>query len=184
VAVLLVFTLVGLLVYASTLGGSADAVPSKARGKPAPTFSLEVLDAGAPSARVAALLERAGADGRITLRELRGTPVVVNFWASWCKYCRNETPMLEARWKQAADDGVVVLGVDVDDDSADARAFLREYEVTYPTVVDADESAADRYRVTGLPATYFISARGELVDQIAGELSAADLEAGIREARH
>ena len=71
----------------------------------------------------------------------------------------------------------------MDDESADARAFLREYEVTYPTVVDADEATADRYRVTGLPATYFISARGELVDQIAGELSAADLEAGIRAAR-
>jgi cytochrome c biogenesis protein CcmG/thiol:disulfide interchange protein DsbE len=176
---LLPLALLGVLAY-GVLGHTLTDEP---RLEPAPAFSLDVLELGTPSDRVQPLIERAGRDGRITLDELRGTPVVLNFWASWCEYCRNETPMLETRWKRAAADGVLVLGVDVDDDSGDARDFLSEYGVTYPTVSDAGDATADRYRATGLPATYFIDAHGDLVDQFIGELGADDLEAGIRAAQ-
>ncbi|WP_169542258.1 TlpA family protein disulfide reductase [Solirubrobacter soli] len=155
-----------LLAY-SVVGGTSDA-----ESTPAPAFSLEVQQR-APHVR------RAAEDGRISLGELRGTPVVLNFWASWCEYCRNETPMLEKRWKRLADEGVLVLGVDTKDTEADARAFLHEYGVTYPTVSDPDEVAADRYRATGLPATYFIDARGRIVEHVIGELSPEALTLGL-----
>ena len=172
--------LMGLLVY----GLVATVIDLKSRPAAAPAFSLEVLELGTPSAAMEPLIERAGSDGRITLRELRGTPVVLNFWASWCEYCHAETPLLEATSKRAAADGVVFLGVDTKDVRDDARAFLSEYEVTYPNVSDVDEATADRYGATALPATFFINARGEVVDQFIGELSPDDLEAGVRAARN
>jgi cytochrome c biogenesis protein CcmG/thiol:disulfide interchange protein DsbE len=166
VALAIGIALLVLLVY-SVVGGTSDA-----ESTPAPAFSLEVQQR-TPQVRSAAQ------DGRISLGELRGTPVVLNFWASWCEYCRNETPMLEARWKRLAGEGVLVLGIDTKDVDADARAFLEDHGVTYPTVSDPDEVAADRYRATGLPATYFIDARGQIVEQFIGELSERALDLGI-----
>jgi cytochrome c biogenesis protein CcmG/thiol:disulfide interchange protein DsbE len=176
--VILPLALVGLLAYGGLIRATTGAGQSEPEPVAAPAFTLDVLELGDSS-----LIEEAGRDGRITLSELRGTPVVLNFWASWCEYCRSETPMLEASWKRAAADGVLILGVDTKDVDADARAFLREYGVTYPTVSDAREATADAYRAKGLPATYFIDARGDIVDQFIGEITADRLEAGIRAVR-
>lgn len=174
VIVFLILVLEGVIAF-GLLGRDTKPQP-----KPAPAFDLEVLEPGTGSP---AVLEQAGSDGRISLAELRGTPVVLNVWASWCEACRVETPVLEDTWKRAAAEGVVVLGVDTSDVSEDARVFLADYEVTYPTVSDVEEDTADRYGVTALPTTYFIDADGRIVDQIVGALSAAQLEQGIDAAR-
>jgi cytochrome c biogenesis protein CcmG, thiol:disulfide interchange protein DsbE len=115
-------------------------------GAPAPTFSAKRLEG----------------DGRIDLSSLRGKPVVLNFFASWCEPCKGEAPVLESAWRKYKNQ-VVFLGVDYHDVTSDGLKFLRVHDVTYPTVADGSGDVADRYGVTAVPETYFIDARGRLV---------------------
>ena len=113
----------------------------------APAFDLPVLDG----------------DGRLTLASLRGKGVVLNFWASWCAPCKEEIPALEAAWKQHRLDGVVVVGVDVQDATSDARSFARRMRITYPLVRDKNGKTLDRFSVISLPETLFVNRRGHIV---------------------
>jgi peroxiredoxin len=124
-------------------------------GAPAPNFTLRRLD-----------------DGRkVDLASLRGKPVVLNFFASWCGPCKGEAPVLESAWQKYKSQ-VVFLGVDYHDVTSDGRKFLRVHDITYPTVQDGSGDIADRYGVTGVPETYFIDARGRLVgSHIAGTVA-------------
>lgn len=178
-AILASVLLTGLLVYGSiiAMGETSDASPAP---EPAGTFTLDVLEPGAPTPELAAVLEDAGQNGKITLEELRGTPIVLNFWASWCEYCQQETPMMQKASERAAEDGVLFLGVDTDDVDDEARAFLKEYGVTYPTLSDPDSVVADDYGVQSIPTTFFIDADGQIVDQVIGVPDPETLDAGIR----
>ena len=120
-----------------------------AHGKtgPAPAFSLPRLEGG----------------GKVSLASLRGKAVVVNFWASWCAPCKREAPALERSWKQHSGEGLVVLGIDANDVSGDARHFARKLGLTYP-LVHAPTSIWDDWGVTGVPETFFVDRRGHLVD--------------------
>jgi peroxiredoxin len=121
--------------------------PPKA-GALAPSFSLKRLDG----------------TGSISLRSLRGKTVVLNFWASWCDPCKREAPALEAFWRQNRSKGVVVLGVDSGDAAADARRFLSAHGITYPVVVDPNETVAlSAYDLPGFPVTFVIDRRGRVV---------------------
>ncbi len=177
---------VALLAY-GLLSRSADRTidSSLADGKapPAPGFKLELLERGSVGKRLAPRLRRAAADERIALAELRGLPVVLNFWASWCPPCRDEAPRLERRWQSARSDGVLFLGLDMQDLSGDARDFLHEFELSYPTVRDRGDDVAREWGVTGLPETFFISARGRVVGHVIGAISTQQLDDGVRAAR-
>jgi cytochrome c biogenesis protein CcmG/thiol:disulfide interchange protein DsbE len=115
-------------------------------GAPAPTFSAKRLEG----------------DGRIDLTALRGKPVVLNFFASWCEPCKAESKVLEQASRRYAD-RVVFLGVDYHDVTSDGRKFLRAHDITYPTVEDGSGKVGDLYGLTGVPETYFIDAKGRLV---------------------
>jgi cytochrome c biogenesis protein CcmG, thiol:disulfide interchange protein DsbE len=115
-------------------------------GGPAPTFSAKRLQG----------------DGSIDLASLRGKPVVLNFFASWCEPCKAESKVLEQASRQYAD-RVVFLGVDYHDVTSDGRKFLRAHDITYPTVQDGSGKVGDLYGLTGVPETYFIDAQGRLV---------------------
>ena len=93
-------------------------------------------------------LSRVDAPGKLDLASLRGKPVVLNFWASWCVPCKGEAPMLEQAWQQYRKQGVVFLGVDYHDVTGDARTFLSHHGVTYPTVQDGSGKIADSYGVS------------------------------------
>lgn len=106
-------------------------------------------------------------DGQeITLSELRGKPVVINFWASWCIPCRTEAPLLERMWKEYRERGVIVLGIDYVDTEDAAKRFIQEYGMTYPNGPDLGTRISQTYRITGVPETYFITREGKMLSGI------------------
>ena len=144
----------------------------------APAFRLQAFwpPAGPPSPAVA----RAIRGGALDLGRLRGHPVVVTFWASWCVACRAEAKLLvEAA---ATNTRVVFVGIDVQDLRGDAVSFLRRYGITYTAVWDKTNSTYENYGLTGVPETYYLNAHGRIVAHDAGAVSAESLTAGIQEA--
>ena len=124
----------------------------------APDFSLALFDGD-----------------QLILSELRGQVVVVNFWASWCIPCREEAPILEQTWRRYGDRGVVFIGVAYLDTEKESRAFLEEFNVTYPNGPDLGTRIADDYRIKGVPETFFIARDGRVADLQIGPLTEARL---------
>ena len=112
------------------------------------------------------------------LRQLRGTPVVVNVWASWCGPCKAESPLLREA-SATYGDRVQFLGVDILDSLGGARAFLADQGVTYPSVFDPPGAIRDQLGMVGQPATVFYDADGHVVSSWDGQLTAAALQKGI-----
>ncbi len=108
---------------------------------------------------------------RLQLSDFRGQVVLLNFWASWCPPCRVEAPVLQRAAERLDSAGLVVIGIDVWDDAAQARAFLDEFGVTYPNVEDTTRSIPVEFGVTGLPETFVISRSGVLVSRWVGPIN-------------
>ena len=109
------------------------------------------------------------AGGRVVRSEdLRGRPVVVNFWASWCVPCREEAPLLQRAWQTYRSRGVVFLGVNIRDSQPDARRFVEEFGITYPVVQDVRSELSKKLKVTGLPETFFIDHEWRFVASASG----------------
>jgi thiol-disulfide isomerase/thioredoxin len=143
-AVLTIVCLALAIAACSDAGGQDQAfqlTPENNR-KAAPVFSVKALNG----------------DGTLSLDDLRGTPVVLNFWASWCEPCKKETPDLIAFAK--AHPEVRVVGIAVNDEPKDSRAFAAQYKVTYDLGSDPDAETQDLIGFPGLPATYFLDAEG------------------------
>ncbi|MDQ3661924.1 MAG: TlpA family protein disulfide reductase [Actinomycetota bacterium] len=121
-------------------------------GNVAPSFELELLDGS----------------GVLTDEDLKGKPVVINFWASWCIPCREEAPLLEKTWRAYKDDGVIFLGVSIKDAESDAKRFVDEFGITYPTVRDLDQSLTKDFGVKGLPETFFVDHRWTFIGAVSG----------------
>ncbi len=121
--------------------------------KPAPDFLLPRVDGG-----------------RMRLAELRGKVVLVHFWATWCVACRHEMPQIQRLAETYGRDGLVVLGVNVDRGNLDAvRAFLRERNVRFPSVLDPDGAVRNCYAVRALPTSYLIGRDGRIIARVIGE---------------
>jgi len=132
-------------------------------------------EVGSPSPEFQAL----GLEGTpIALADYRGSPVLVNVWATWCGPCRHETPFLQRLYEEYQDDGLVVLGISVDGQSSrDAiLEFRAEYSVTYPMIHDSDGLAMDRFYVIGLPATFLLDGEGIMRLIRLGPVGEDDLE--------
>ena len=108
--------------------------------------------------------------GTLSSSELEGSPVVLNFFASWCVPCIDEAPLLERTWKKYEAEGVRFVGVNIEDTEERARDFVREYGITFPVVLDYDKKLFEGLRlIQGLPQTVFVGADGELTSVTAGE---------------
>jgi cytochrome c biogenesis protein CcmG, thiol:disulfide interchange protein DsbE len=144
--------------------------PIIAVGKPVPDFTLSLFQdyyyEGASS---------------VTLSELTGKIVVVNFWASWCDPCRTEAPDLEAAWRSYQNSGdVVFLGVDYADAEDKALAYLQEFQLSYPNGPEKGQLSHIFNRELGVPETYIIDQQGVLVyTKIGPFLSVGEIQAII-----
>lgn len=147
-----------LLGYAFTL--NPREVPSPLIGKPATKFSLKTFDGN-----------------QISLEELRGKVVLVNFWASWCyPACYEEAPALERGWQTFKDRGLVVVGINIQDKDEPARKFLREFGHSFPNAPDPTGRVSVDYGVYGVPETFFIDRAGNVRYKHVGALTDAILK--------
>lgn len=105
----------------------------------------------------------------VSLPDLRGHPILVNFWASWCVPCAKEAPVLEAIWNEFRGRGLIVIGVDTQDLEQSARRFLVQHGVTYMNVRDPDGSFARLFGTTGVPETFFVGGDGRIRGKFPGE---------------
>jgi cytochrome c biogenesis protein CcmG, thiol:disulfide interchange protein DsbE len=140
-AFLAVVAVVGLLGFGLLSKGEAKV----AVGDPVPDKELPVL----------------GGDGTGEIADYRGRWVLVNLWASWCIPCREETPALE-RFHQRQSDRLTVLGINVQDNSSDALAFLRDYRTTYPQLRSVGNERSAAFGSTGVPENFLVDPRGRL----------------------
>jgi cytochrome c biogenesis protein CcmG/thiol:disulfide interchange protein DsbE len=122
----------------------------------------EALARGERKPAPALELPRLGRGGSASLADYRGQVVVLNFWASWCKPCKDESPLLERWHRRMRDRGGVVLGVDMLDISSDAQDFIAEYKLTYPSLKDKDGDGLEKFGVVQYPETFVIDRRGRI----------------------
>ena len=141
----------------------------------APEFRLTIF--WSPQGATAGAREAINSGATLDLSRLRGHPVLINFWASWCIPCRQEAPILAAA---AADHPkVVFIGVDVQDLRGDALGFLRRYRVPYPAVWDKTNSTDEAYGLTGVPETYYVDQGGRIVAHTPGPVTFQTLDVAL-----
>ena len=158
---------------------SLDAALSDGEALPAPDFELPVLFSGEAGSHADRWRE-AAADGRVRLSELRGVPLVVNFWASWCDPCRVEAPRLQQKWLSAQRQGVLMVGVNEQDAREDARDFVDQFGFTFPQVRDATRDTARQWGLAGMPETFFVSTEGTVVGHVIGVVGQEQMDRGIQ----
>lgn len=150
VAVVVVFLIIGLS-RETEASRIIDNAVKEGKAYTAPDFTLPVIKAGP------------GVTGdEATLSDLRGKPVLVNFWASWCTSCPDEADNLDRIWTRFKDRGVVILGVNSQDDPTKAQEFMRQYGVTFPNVREGNDAIARDYGVAQMPETFLIDADGQI----------------------
>jgi cytochrome c biogenesis protein CcmG/thiol:disulfide interchange protein DsbE len=162
-AVVAVCLLLGLLYYGLTTQRLETGI-SPAPNAVAPDFTLNDFS-GKP----------------VHLADLQGKTVVLNFWASWCVPCRDEQPAMQAVWQQYQNRGVVFLGINVQDDSHDAQAYLQQFNVTYPNVSDPNGAVYINYGVVGVPEMYVVTARGTIGKKLVGPVDPSQLTSILEE---
>jgi len=149
-ALALVAGLFGLLIWKLAHNSSGVAGELAKGGHPmAPAFTLPLLDD----------------TGQLSLADLRGKAVVVNFWASWCGPCKTEARALQAASVRYRGQGLAVVGIDLEDLKQDAQHFVHRFGVTYPIVRDTRKETIGKWGVTGYPETFFVDRTGRLVGE-------------------
>jgi cytochrome c biogenesis protein CcmG/thiol:disulfide interchange protein DsbE len=139
------------------------AIPSPLVQKAAPDFRLKTFGGG-----------------EISLADLKGKPVIVNFWASWCyPACYEEAPLLEATWRKYKERGLMVVGVDIQDKEANALEFMRRFGFTFPNAPDPGSKVSIDFGVYGVPETFFVDRQGRIAYKHVGALTPTLVEAQV-----
>ncbi|HZC04120.1 MAG TPA: redoxin domain-containing protein [Ktedonobacterales bacterium] len=161
--------LIALLAMKLVAAGSAVSKTSSwssIDGKPAPDFTTTLYNGQAGQT--------------IHLAALKGKPVVVNFFASWCNPCVEEAPVLDAGWQKWSPQGVVFVGIVYQDTQQNSLDFAREYNVSYPIGDDPNGNTSIAYGVTGPPETVFINRAGVVVSKYGGPMDSGSLDRSIQ----
>ena len=116
-------------------------------------------------------LAKIDGDGTISLSELRGKVVLVDFWSSWCPPCRQEAPELEAAYEDYREEGVEFVGIAIWDVDSETRKFRDAFELKYPIAIDSKGSVAVNWGVVGLPEKFFVDREGRVVKKYAGPMT-------------
>ncbi len=147
---------------------ATDRSPAVEIGRAAPDFLLEIPTGG-----------------ELRLSDLQGQPVLVNFWASWCPPCRAEMPELVAAYDRYRDDGLVIVGVNLQEADERVNQFADEFGIEFPIVIDRDGELRDVWRLggpfDGIPTSYFIDASGVIRSFFYGPMREAALEERLAE---
>lgn len=105
-----------------------------------------------------------------------GRPVVIRFWADWCKYCEGEMKQIEAVYQRHKGKGLQVIAINTGQDRKTVAAFVQKIGITYPALLDEHSKIAKSYGVVGLPTTYFVDARGIVRAKVIGDADEATFE--------
>lgn len=114
------------------------------------------------------VLETAAGE-RLQLADLRGRPVVLNFWATWCPPCRAEMPDLEALYAKGREQGLVVVGINLQESGVSVKAFQERHGLTFPLALDTEGAVTKAYGVIPLPTTYFVDRQGRVTARLQGQ---------------
>jgi len=150
-----IFLATGLANQASATGRSGEQLI----GRRAPEFLADSIN-GKP----------------VSLSNYPESPIILNFWASWCPPCRDETPHFEKIWRLYKEKDVVVIGINVQDDLNSANEYISEFDVTFINGMDKNGRIMVDYGVTGLPVTFFLDREGMIIGRWVGSIGASSLE--------
>jgi len=146
---------------------AAAALRAQSPGDTAPAFSLQTLDGGPAS-----------------LSDHAGHPILINFWASWCKPCSGEMPLIIAAYRAHQQAGLAVLAIDLTDQEAstkDIRKFQAEFQLPFPVLLDKKGKARKLYRLRGVPTSVFIGSDGVIRSVNPGPITEASLQQRLAE---
>lgn len=153
----------GVAALALTLSAAAASAAIPKAGGAAPAFSLEKTSGGA-----------------VSLASLRGKPIYLNFFASWCGPCNDEAPAVVGLYKRYHPRGLVTLGIDELESKAKAIEFKKKFNEPFDVVVDADGKMGRDYGAIGLPVHVFVDRRGKISTFRLGEMTPGEIEAAIK----
>jgi cytochrome c biogenesis protein CcmG, thiol:disulfide interchange protein DsbE len=155
------FAALTMLVLVVWLVG-CSAPPAARLGGPAPDFTLQTVDGET-----------------VQLAQLKGKPVWINFWATWCVPCREEMPAMQELYDQYRDQGLVIVAVNMEEDAATVRRWIEGGGYGFTFVVDSDGQQVKRYNVTAAPTSYFVGRDGVIRDLKLGQISRGEMVAKL-----
>ena len=148
--ILAIILLLGLLITGCSSGNSTP-TPNEGThvGNLAPDFQLKNLDGQS-----------------VSLSDLQGKPVLINFWATWCHPCIYEMPYLQQVYEEWSDKGLMVLAINIGESSAQVEAFMQSHDLSLPVLLDAKQAVAQKYNIWSIPTTFFIDKDGIIQEKI------------------
>jgi len=156
--------LTSVLLVTGCLVGSEPSAPLEAQvGESAPDFQLQNLDGQA-----------------ISLSDFRGSPVLINFWATWCPSCRDEMPYLQQIYEEWLGKGLVLLAVDIGESLDTVESFMQSYNLSFPVLLDTNQDVALEYNIRYIPTTFLIDKNGIIqVVKVGAFSSTAEIERSL-----
>lgn len=146
-----------LLVLALVILATGCTETGAAVGDRAPDFQLQDLEGN-----------------EVSLSSLRGSPILLNFWATWCPTCRLEMPFIQEVYQEWTDKGLVILAIDIGESTATVREFMQNNNYTIPVLLDTRRVVSQKYNVTAIPTTFFIDRNGVIQDKLIGPFPSKD----------
>ncbi|AZK47141.1 redoxin domain-containing protein [Paenibacillus lentus] len=162
IVILMLIVILGGYAIGTAVFGGEEGIPKE--GDNPPAFNLR------------------GLDGQVhNLEKYQGKALVINFWATWCKYCVSEMPALQTQWEKWKDQDVVILGINTGEDDMTVSNFVKQTGVDFPILFDKQSEIVGKYGVVPMPTTFFVNKRGKITSIHQGELDLKTLNQQINQ---